>query len=288
LLQGYVEHQGDGWSYTLDYLDRHFERSLAGEPDTEATGGAHGGYLALVRKLGQRTAELHAALATSSNDAAFTPEPIGATDIASWAARARRQAEHALLRLEQRKAALPEVTRVEADLVLARRKDLLARVDAHSRDAARGAKTRVHGDYHLAQVLVVENDFYITDFEGEPTRTLDERREKISPAKDVAGMLRSFDYALNAALVKAQAKWPEARESLERVGRSWREQASRTFLEGYAEAAREASLAAPEPGGLLELFTLEKAFYELAYEVDNRPDWALIPLRGIAAILGGS
>ena len=285
LLQGFIEHQGDGWRFTLEYLDRHFERSQARDGAGEAAREAHGGYLALARTLGRRTAELHAALATRSGDPAFDPEPIAAADVAAWTQRARAQAASALDRLERRRASLPEAARALAERLLARRAELLGRVESHAEDVASGAKTRVHGDYHLGKVLVAENDFFITGFEGEPTRTLAERREKISPLKDVAGMLRSFDYALHAGLLQAATKWPEACEGVERVGREWRDEARRMFLEGYGEAGRPAGLPAPAPGGLLELFALEKAFYELGHEVDNRPDWALIPLRGLAGIL---
>jgi maltose alpha-D-glucosyltransferase/alpha-amylase len=145
----------------------------------------------------------------------------------------------------------------------------------------------VHGDYHLGQVLLSKNDYVITDFEGEPARPLDERRAKLSPLKDVAGMLRSFDYAMHAALLDVMSERPDAQERHVDIAVQWQREARGAFLDGYDHAARGAGLASPrdEAAGLLELFVLEKAVYELGYEVDNRPDWVRIPLRGIVEIL---
>jgi maltose alpha-D-glucosyltransferase/alpha-amylase len=190
-------------------------------------------------------------------------------------------------RLERRRDALPEALRAEADRLLAQRESLLARIAAHANDRSAGAKTRTHGDYHLGQVLLVQNDFVITDFEGEPSRTMAERAQKQSPLKDVAGMLRSFDYAMHAALFTFISERPDTREAVEPAGRQWRQQAIAAFLEGYDEVARAGTLASAraEMDELLELFVLEKAMYELAYEVDNRPDWVRIPLVGLLEVL---
>ncbi len=286
LLQGYVEHQGDAWQYTLAYLDRFLERSLtpaAPEPAPDV----HGGYLALIRRLGQRTAELHVALAGRTGDPAFDPEPISPADIAGWVRRARAGADAAFDRLASRQSALPAASQAIAERILGQRRALLARFDAHAADRSAGPKTRIHGDYHLQQVLVAQNDFVIVDFEGEPTRPLAERREKQSPLKDVAGMLRSFDYAMHAALERVDHGRPEIRGSLEQVAGQWRDEARRSFLDGYEEVAQAAGLAAPraEATALLELFGMEKACYELKYEVDSRPTWVDVPLRGLADLV---
>jgi maltose alpha-D-glucosyltransferase/alpha-amylase len=286
LLQGYVDNQGDGWDYTLGHLDRFFELPPEqAEPTKPAD--AHGGYLALARTLGVRTAELHAALARRSGDAAFDPEPITAADVAAWTQRVRRGAEAALERLGRRVADLAAPVRAAAEAMLARRDEILARIDRHTGDRPGAGKTRVHGDYHLGQVLLVQNDFYIVDFEGEPTRTLSERREKQSPLKDVAGMLRSFDYAMHVALDRADGERPQTRAARERAGIDWQAETRRMFLDGYEEIAAPAGLASPraEADGLLELFLLEKVLYELTYEIDHRPDWVRVPLRGLADIL---
>jgi len=181
--------------------------------------------------------------------------------------------------------------RAPAAEMLNRRADVLARIDRHASDKAATPKTRVHGDYHLGQVLLAQNDFVIVDFEGEPTRTLAERREKLSPLKDVAGMLRSFDYAMHVALDRADVDRPETtRDAREHAGHAWQAETRRMFLEGYEEIAGPAGLASPraETNGLIELFLLEKVLYELAYEIDHRPDWVRVPLRGLAAILAGA
>ena len=129
----------------------------------------------------------------------------------------------------------------------------------------------------------MHNDFIITDFEGEPSRTMEERAQKHSPLKDVAGMLRSFDYAMHSAVFSFVSERPDAREAVERAGQQWQQQATEAFLDGYDEIARANGLASAraEMSGLLELFVLEKAVYELKYEVDNRPDWVRIPLTGL-------
>jgi maltose alpha-D-glucosyltransferase/alpha-amylase len=288
LLQGYVENQGDGWATTLNYLERFLEQSPAPAEQATTPTSLHSGYLSLVRTLGVRTGELHAALSRARGDPAFEPEPITPEDVATWAKRARADANATLDRLERRVATLPESSRGDASRVLAEREAILARIDRHAADHGGGVRTRIHGDYHLGQVLVVQNDFMITDFEGEPTRTLAERSEKQSPMKDVAGMLRSFDYALNVALLRIDGEGTEAQALRERLGAEWLRETRRVFVEGYDHVAQAAGLtgAAAQSRGLLELFLLEKAMYELSYEAENRPDWVRIPLRGLIELLG--
>jgi maltose alpha-D-glucosyltransferase/alpha-amylase len=208
--------------------------------------------------------------------------------VAAWAKRARAESNATLDRLERRVATLPESSRGDASRVLAAREAILARIETHAADQGGGVRTRIHGDYHLGQVLVVQNDFMITDFEGEPTRTLAERSEKQSPMKDVAGMLRSFDYALNVALLRIDGEGTEAQALRERLGAEWLRETRRVFVEGYDHVAQAAGLtgAAAQSRGLLELFLLEKAMYELSYEAENRPDWVRIPLRGLIELLG--
>ncbi len=286
LVQKYVYNQGSGWDYSLNYLDRFFE-DISREATTATGAEVHGGYTALVRTLGMRTAELHAAFAQSTGDPAFDPVPLAAPEVAAWTERVREEAIRALDRLERRRDALPEFGRADADRLLAQRDRLLARIAGHANDRGEGSKTRLHGDYHLGQVLLVQNDFVITDFEGEPSRTMEERAQKHSPLKDVAGMLRSFDYAMHSALFKYIAERPDARSAVELAGRQWQAQAVGAFLDGYDEVARGSRLgsARAEMNGLLELFVLEKAVYELKYEVDNRPDWVRIPLTGLLGTL---
>jgi len=146
--------------------------------------------------------------------------------------------------------------------------------------------TRIHGDYHLGHVLLVREDFVIVDFEGEPGRSLDERRRKQSPLKDVAGMLRSFDYAMHTAVERAVTKRPDLRDAAGPAAQRWQDEASAAFVDAYRSAC--AAAGQPQQGSaadeLLAFFRLDKAIYELAYELDNRPDWIGIPLQGIVAM----
>ncbi|MGB5079328.1 MAG: maltose alpha-D-glucosyltransferase [Burkholderiales bacterium] len=283
LLQGYVENQGDGWTYTLEYLNRFLEeRESPGAPQASPA-EVHGGYLALARILGGRTAELHRALAMKTGDPVFDPEPIAPADRAGWIKRVEEEAVAALDLLEKRRGTLPESILPLADAVLAGRGDLLKRVESVLPEKVRAVKIRHHGDYHLGQVLLTRNDFTIIDFEGEPARGLEERRLKNSPLRDVAGMLRSFNYARHAALARIAAQRPERVARVEPHAAAWEVEARRVFLEGYEEAAFEGGLygSLEEARALVELFTLEKACYELHYELENRPDWVHVPLRGI-------
>jgi maltose alpha-D-glucosyltransferase/alpha-amylase len=287
LLQGYVENQGDGWTTTLNYLERFLEQMPAAAEPSAVTSSVHGGYLALVRVLGVRTGELHAALAKPSADPAFYSVPVTPADVTGWAKSAKAAATAALDRLQERAATLPAATRADVSRVLAARETILASFDKHAADGAGGVRMRIHGDYHLGQVLVVQNDFVITDFEGEPARTLAERREKQSPMKDVAGMLRSFDYVLSSALLRSEGASAETQALRERLGAEWLQQTVQTFIEGYDQAVEAARLpgAKAHGRGLLQLFLLEKAMYELSYESENRPDWLRVPLRGIDRLL---
>ena len=287
LLQSYVDNQGDGWSYTLDYLERCFEQHGTGSEPPGPPAEAHGGYLALTRTLGRRTGELHAALAIRTGDPAFDPEPVGPQDLAAWSERVCEEAKATLAQLERRRGALAEAACGDADALLARRGDVLARIAACLPGSVPLVKTRHHGDYHLGQVLLKQNDFVIIDFEGEPSRPLAERRCKHSALRDVAGMLRSFDYAMHAALFRVTAERPMDRAQLETRGNEWRIETQRVFLEAYQEVACASKLCVSwdDVRGLLELFVLEKALYELRYELDNRPDWVRIPLRGILDLL---
>jgi len=287
LLQGYIENQGDGWSYTLDYLERFLDGCRTAPETTTEIADLHGGYAAHMRTLGQRTAELHRALATPSGDPAFDPEPIEHDDLLAWSKQVHTQAIQTFELLTQQRDALATATQVEADALLARSKELLRRIEGGVPARVTASKTRYHGDFHLGQVLLARNDFFIIDFEGEPARSLAERRRKHSPLKDVAGMLRSFNYAAYSALARVTAERPADRAVLEPHARQWEQVARRVFLEAYVSTAAEAGLypSWDEMRGLLELLVLEKALYELRYELTSRPDWALIPLLGLRELI---
>jgi maltose alpha-D-glucosyltransferase / alpha-amylase len=290
LLQRYVSNQGDGWSYTLDYLARFLEHRLLEpappEPVVEAL-SPHGAYLVLAHRLGTRTGELHRALARGG-DPAFDPEPIGEQDLTEWRRHVEADVDHSLGLLAAHLGQIPEAERPGAERLLDAADELRGSVVSVLTGPPSGHKARYHGDFHLGQVLVVENDFVIVDFEGEPARPLLERRIKHSPLRDVAGMLRSFDYAAYATLRRASAERPEDFDLLEPDARQWEREAAAAFLEGYQEAVAECPCYPEDPAqaqALIRLFTLEKALYELRYELANRPAWAGIPIRGILALL---
>jgi maltose alpha-D-glucosyltransferase/alpha-amylase len=299
LLQGFVESQGDGWSYVLDYLGRYLEDrlvtswSLEGEEGAEAEREERSAedafFASLMRTLGLRTGELHAAFAAPTYDTAFAPELAPPEEVAGWAEAILAELKRTFDMLKRRRDRLPEEVVPDAYRLLGLRGELTRRVKDISRGGFGVVKTRHHGDYHLGQVLVVGNDFQIIDFEGEPARPLAERRRKHSPLRDVAGMLRSFDYAARSAVMNLGAERAEQLESLGPWVRLWQERAREAFLEGYAEGARGADSYPDDEEHartLVELFTLEKALYEIRYELDNRPDWVGIPIGGILDLLG--
>jgi maltose alpha-D-glucosyltransferase/alpha-amylase len=282
LLQAFVANQGDGWSYASEYLKRHLEVNRTA-PSTDAPPvNTHDAHIALIRVLATRTAELHRALATPSTNPDFNPEAMSAADVESYRQRARSEVRETLATLGTNLEQLAAPDRDKATAVLARSESILARIDAYAQGAPRGLKIRVHGDYHLGQVLLTRNDFVIIDFEGEPGRGLEQRRAKQSCLRDVAGMLGSFSYVQLAA-VRQLAHDESQFARLGALARAWELEARAAFLAAYDETARGANLyESLDPGsGLLGLFEIEKAFYELRYELGNRPSWAGIPLQAI-------
>ena len=288
ILQAYVENQGSLWNYAVDYLER-FLADQTGNPALFAD-GAHAYFLAPMSLLGRRTAELHLAFARSTGNPAFDPVPISADDLASWSAQLRGEAVATLDDLELRRETLSDILRVAADRLLAHRQDLLDRVSPAALAGIVAAKMRYHGDYHLGQILRVGEDFVITDFEGEPARTLVARSQKHSPLRDVAGMLRSFSYVASVAANHATVERPADRRLLGPLVRSWEQQTTAAFLTGYREAISECPAWPAAPGAadrLIEFFVVEKAFYELRYEMNNRPDWLSIPLFSLLRLVDG-
>ena len=281
LVQTYVENQGDGWDYTLRYLERFLSEHRTGTDPLPTVLEAHGGFMTLMGMLGQRTAELHRALARPTGNAAFDPEPLTASDITHYRQRAASEADFSLKLLRERMSQLPPAAQVDALALLARGNALQSRIAGTPVQAHTGLKCRYHGDYHLGQVLVTGHDFVIIDFEGEPARSFDERRTKSSPLRDVAGMLRSFNYARWSALRRvAQGAQEIAR--LEPAVRAWESAAREAFLTAYVNTTAPALALDAE---LLDLFELEKALYELRYEINNRADWIQVPLQGVLALV---
>ncbi len=284
VLQGQLANQGDAWVATVDELARLFEAPAAADDDIAGPPAQR------LRVLSQRVAELHLALAQRTGTPAFDPEPIEAVDLQRWAGTVRDECTRTLAQMQAHSAAWPAALAELAARVLKAQSVLVERIDRVAQLAPSGLKTRVHGDLHLEQVLVHRDDFYIIDFEGEPQRTFEERRAKQSALRDVAGMLRSFDYARHTALHKV-AQGATELERLAPLARRWERAVREAFLDTYRQTVQAGGLYA-DGGGfdaaqpLLELFELEKALYELRYEIGNRPDWIAVPLAGIAALAG--
>jgi maltose alpha-D-glucosyltransferase / alpha-amylase len=290
ILQRFIENQGDAWAWTLDALKRELEPAALGEAETPID-QAFATYWPYVELLGRRTAELHSAFA-SNDDAEFGAEPLTVTDVQSVAADARAQAQQAYSACEKLSSTLPEESRELAIEFLARGNEINAALDSLGVvPPANFVKARIHGDYHLGQVLIANNDVMIIDFEGEPRRPIEERRAKFSPVRDLAGMLRSFSYAANRAVRELSAGLEHRlRETLERAFQ-WEKRAAETFLSSYAAATNRSVIEVHDVEAQRQLLRLDlfaKALYEINYEADNRPDWIGIPLRGVLRLLSES
>ena len=308
VLHGYVHNQGDAWDYTLDSLRRYFQQALA-TLDTEipqpmsrslldiceediplAAKETIGLYLASAELLGQRTAELHLALASATDEPNLVPEPFSVTYQRSLYYQMRRFTLEVLRLLGQSLKQLPDEVKPNAQKVLALQDTIIGRLQEVTRRKITGMRIRCHGDYHLGQVLHTGNDFVIIDFEGEPARRLGERRIKRSPLRDVAGMIRSFHYATHATLrgQKSAILRPEDLPVLEERARAWYYWVSATFLKSYLGLMADTPILPPSRESmqvLLDVYLLDKAIYEVNYELNNRPDWVGLPLEGILRVL---
>jgi maltose alpha-D-glucosyltransferase/alpha-amylase len=297
VVHAFVRNQGDGWSQTQTYLGQFLDEcALLPAEEVEARASQHAVYLDRVRQLALRTAELHKALATGTGHSAFRPEPVSQADLDGWRAAAKREAKAAMKSLRAGLGSLEQPARAHAEHLLARREEIKSRIASLVPDRVEAMKMRLHGDYHLGQVLVAQQDFFIIDFEGEPRKSAAERRRKHLQLRDVAGMLRSFDYAAWAALPRVVQDHPQRRELLERQAFAWRDQSIAAFLGSYELAIAGSPGHPSDPEAvrqLLALFMLEKIFYELQYELASRPAWVGIPIRGAMtflfpeALLGG-
>jgi maltose alpha-D-glucosyltransferase/alpha-amylase len=303
LLVANVPNEGDAWAYTLAALGRYFERvlthghvqaqmkdvgeALPPELIDEIVGGV---YPERVRQLGERTAQMHLALAADHVDPNFAPEEFTGLYQRSLYQSMRTSTRRMSQLLQNKLATLPDAYREAATALLRREDEILSRQAAILEHKITATRIRHHGDYHLGQVLNTGRDFVIIDFEGEPSRPLSERRIKRSPLRDVAGMLRSFHYAAHTALSQLHGLRAEEIEHLEKWAEIWVDVVSKNFLEAYLTTAKGASFL-PEDEitqkMLLETYLLEKAVYEVCYELNHRPEWVYIPMRGIVRILDG-
>ena len=308
ILQEFVANQGDAWKYTLGTLEDFFSRALASgrepprapaghlldladrEPDREIQAFA-GPYLRSAELLGRRTAEMHAALTDEHADSDFAPEPFTAADASNLYEDSSAQAAIAFDLLKKKLSSLGSETAEKARELLKREQRIQELFWNLRERSFNTVQIRHHGDYHLGQVLYTGDDFAIIDFEGEPARPLQERRAKALALRDVAGMVRSFQYAAYAALfgqVSGVPVDPASKKAVEAWAQSWNAAVSGAYLRGYFNEAGSAPFVPQDAGErrmLVDAFLLQKALYEVAYELNNRPDWLLIPLRGILSLV---
>ena len=308
VVQEFVRNEGDAWALTVDTVDEYMERAatqpspppvppadtrsllelaLSAEPtDPDSIVGP---YIEDARILGERSAQMHVALAGEPDESAFAPEPFTLFYQRSLYQSMRNLTGRVMQLLGARSDLIPESVRAESRELLALEGTLLARFRRIIERKVDGLRIRCHGDYHLGQVLFTGKDFIITDFEGEPIRPLSERRLKRSPLRDVAGMLRSFHYAAFSSLMRDPRPPGSPMElELETWAQAWYGIVAAEYLRRYLEVAKDAPFLPRQDEQLallLDAYLLEKAVYELGYELNNRPDWTIIPLRGLLELL---
>jgi maltose alpha-D-glucosyltransferase/alpha-amylase len=313
ILHGFTANQGDAWEYTKDVLGHYFElvvahrarwKEISAPQKTPLdllqvepppfVGELIGPYWESARLLGRRTAELHVLLASEADDPHFAPEPFSTLYQRALYQSMRNLTVQVLGLLHQRRNDLPERFRPLARGVLEREERILEMFRVLTKRKITAMRIRCHGDLHLGQVLHTGKDFVIIDFEGEPVRPITERRIKRCPLRDVAGMLRSFHYASQSALleqVEGAVFQPEDVQNLENGAVFWHVWVSVAYLSAYREIADEADFlphSSEEFQMLLDIYLLEKAVYELGYELNNRPGWVGIPLKGVQQVLGAA
>ncbi len=309
ILNKFVENEGNTWTYATNMVERYFERVLSEVSEEEEFPEtpksllkvdsedippiiwklAGGDFLELIRLLGRRTGELHLALSSDPKNADFAPEPFSLhyqrsiyQSIRTLTGRVFRSARRNLDKI-------PERIEEDAEEILSAEPIVLTEIREILNTKISAKKVRIHGDYHLGQVLYTGNDFVIFDFEGEPARSLSERRLKYPVLRDVAGMIRSFHYAANSVLLQNSSIRREDISKLEPWADLWYYYISGVFLDTYLDTVEDSSLLPKERGNLeilLDCYLLEKAIYELGYELDSRPDWVGIPIKGIKFHLG--
>ncbi|HEY3788438.1 MAG TPA: putative maltokinase, partial [Urbifossiella sp.] len=312
VLQGYVHNAGTAWNYALEAAEAYFEPIIiqqplpelppelvphaplltlaAGEPPPVAD-TMFGSFLQSAELLGRRTAEMHIALATPTDQPQFGSEPFTPHYQRSLYQAMRNTAVRTIALLKRKVGDLADNVRPRAEAVLVREQEINKRLKEIVQRKITAMRIRCHGDYHLGQVLYTGNDFVIIDYEGEPIRSISERQIKRSPFRDLAGMIRSFDYACYSALADQITGLSRGHEELQRLRgwiQFWTAWTSAAFLKSYMAVAQGQpfiAATAEESQILLDVYTLEKAIYELRYELNNRPEWARIPLYGILELL---
>ncbi|HSD90241.1 MAG TPA: maltose alpha-D-glucosyltransferase [Kofleriaceae bacterium] len=302
----FVPNQGDAWQLTLDALDRYFDGVLsapqrsdvppfepgtllqrARQAPTDRVIDRVGSYIDRIRLLGLRTAELHNVLASDSSDPLFAPEPYDIMHQQSIYGSVSAHMARTFDALRMKRSSMTPELHAMADEILSREGEIDRLLERITRRRVDVIRSRIHGDYHLGQVLWTGEDFIIIDFEGEPGRPLSQRRFKRNALRDVAGMLRSLEYASAAALRDGRHR-PEDLPVLDVWARAWARWTQSSFLGGYLDRATGTKLIPPNDTDLetlLRFFLFEKVIYEIGYELDTRPEWVEIPMRGLLGLL---
>ncbi|NTW68672.1 MAG: maltose alpha-D-glucosyltransferase [Chlorobiaceae bacterium] len=307
ILQCFVKNEGDAWQLSLGHLNRYYDDVLAkrstgvalpelpalsGEPVKipalmhELIGEA---YLGMIEKLAERTAEMHLSLASLESDPAFAPEFFTTLYQRSIYQAMCEQVKRSMILIREIMHRLPHGQQELAALLVQKQDEIIRQFDPVRLEKIDTLKIRIHGDYHLGQVLFTGKDFVIIDFEGEPARPLSERKIKRSVFRDISGMLRSFDYAACNVLMESHSVIrPEDRQALEPWAELWSFYVGQHFIDTYFEKTRGSEIVPQDPKQrehLMRAYLMNKAVYELNYELNNRPEWATIPLRGILRLL---
>ncbi|MFH1342187.1 MAG: maltose alpha-D-glucosyltransferase [Pseudomonadota bacterium] len=288
IVHAFVQNQGDAWTVTAAYLDRFVEEQRLLAASEHPGESEEVPYLHYISQTGRRVAEMHLALAGNGELTDFTPEPIRPDHVALWIEEITGRAERVCEALQQRRLAVRDSDRMLVDQLLAQREGLTDRLVTLLPPDIGGLNIRHHGDFHLGQMLIAKDDVFIIDFEGEPRRSLADRRRKAPAARDVAGLIRSIDYSATAALERALNVAPDEQGRLGAALSEWRDRASATFLAAYRDTMTNPLLWPAEPQAaeqMLNFFLLEKALYEIEYELAHRPDWLRVPLTGALRIL---
>ncbi len=308
MLQTFEPNQGDAWKLSLDFVSRYLEEAISRvtekiEPPKldqtflnwsadampELLKDMIGGlYIEMVTLLGKRTGEMHLAFASVEDDPEFAPEPITSMTQRSIYQSMREQARRTMQLFQKNLNRLPQPVKDEAKDVLGFEPDILKHYQRMIKHKMTATRIRIHGDYHLGQVLYTGKDFIILDFEGEPVKPINERRLKRSAFRDIAGMIRSFHYAIYNVLLQNTSFEFEDKNALEPWAELLYQTLKNTFLEAYLATVKEASFIPKNEETLvilLKAYLLDKSIYELSYELNNRPDWIEIPIKGIKQIL---
>jgi maltose alpha-D-glucosyltransferase/alpha-amylase len=292
VVHAFVDNQGDAWDVTNAYLDRFIEDQhlLASNDQTDAS-KEQDSYILRVQQIGKQVAKLHSALASRDDIADFAPEPMTGNDVATWHKSLITQAHAVCGELRRRFLELKETDRDLVSTLLEYEASLEKHVTELLPADTKAMKIRHHGDLHLGQMLWVKDDVFILDFEGEPHRSIAERRRKAPAARDVAGVIRSIDYSVTAAISRAtRVGPPDEKGQMAAALAAWREQSTLAFWQAYLSTLTDDRLwphDAVQARRLLDFFILEKAIYEIGYELANRPDWLQVPLAGTLRILAG-